>query len=333
MALPPIEVASEEHVDFPDSSGGKQIAGKSPVRIALTRLRHDKVAMTSTAVVVFFVLVGAGAPLWTKLAGVTLRAANSSSDIGFDTYPLVGPPDHGFDIHHPFGVAIGTGYDLFAEWVYGARTSLEVATASVVLATVMGILIGLVAGFSTGWLDKVISFVIDVFLTLPFLLVAFMVAAILVSRFASDPNSLGTWRFWTLILILGGFGWMGLARLIRGEILSLREREFIQAARVIGVPYRSILFKELLPNLLAPIVVSISLGLPAYVAAEAAFAYLGIGLTDRPSWGQTIAQSVNYFDSYGLWLWEPLLGVLAFVMALNLLGDAVRDAFDPKTRR
>jgi ABC-type dipeptide/oligopeptide/nickel transport system permease subunit len=116
-------------------------------------------------------------------------------------------------------------------------------------------------------------------------------------------------------------------------VFSLREREFVQAARVIGVPTRSVLFKELLPNLVAPIVVSISLSLPAYVTAEAGLAYLGIGLTGRPSWGQTINRAQGYFDSYPLYLWAPVVGIMALVLALNLLGDSIRDAFDPKTRR
>jgi peptide/nickel transport system permease protein len=126
---------------------------------------------------------------------------------------------------------------------------------------------------------------------------------------------------------------MGLARLIRGEVLALREREFIQAARVIGMPTRRVLFKELLPNLAAPIVVSTSLMLPAFVAAEAGLAYLGIGVTSRPSWGQTLLQAQTYFKNYPLYLFEPLLAIVALVLALNLLGDAIRDAMDPKTRR
>jgi peptide/nickel transport system permease protein len=193
--------------------------------------------------------------------------------------------------------------------------------------------VGLVAGFSRGWMDKVINFVIDVFLSLPFLIVALAIAPILVSRFGNQPQTLEAWQFISLLMVLSFFGWMLLARLVRGEVLSLREREFVQAARVIGVPTRRILFKELLPNLVAPIIVSISLGLPAFVAAEAGLAHLGIGATGQPSWGQTIDKAVPYFSTYPLYLYAPVVGVFLLVMALNLLGDAVRDAFDPKTRR
>ena len=126
---------------------------------------------------------------------------------------------------------------------------------------------------------------------------------------------------------------MGLTRLIRGEVFSLREREFVQSARVIGVPTRQILFKELLPNMLAPIIISISLGLPAFVSLEAGLAYLGVGSPAirpgaRPSTG-----AVGYFQSDPLFLWEPVLGITVLVVTLNLLGDSIRDAFDPKTRR
>jgi ABC-type dipeptide/oligopeptide/nickel transport system permease subunit len=172
-----------------------------------------------------------------------------------------------------------------------------------------------------------------VFLSLPFILVALALAPIIVSRFGTQPDRLETVQFVALLLVLSLFGWMTLARLIRGEVLSLREREFVQAARVIGVPTRSILFKELLPNLVAPIVVSISLGLPAFVTAEAGLAYLGIGVVGIPSWGQTVNRAVDFFNTYPLYLYAPVVGVFLLVMALNLLGDAVRDAFDPKTRR
>jgi peptide/nickel transport system permease protein len=182
-------------------------------------------------------------------------------------------------------------------------------------------------------MQTAISWFIDFFLSLPFILVALSLAPIIVSRFSTRPQLLSVAQLAALLLVLSLFGWMGLARLVRGEVLSLREREFIQAARVIGVPTRTILRKELLPNLIAPIIVSFSLGLPAFVSAEAGLAYLGIGLTNIPSWGQTINAAADYFDTYPLYLWAPVMGVLTLVLVLNLLGDSIRDAFDPKTRR
>ena len=117
-------------------------------------------------------------------------------------------------------------------------------------------------------------------------------------------------------------------------MLSLREREFIQAARAIGVPTRQILFRELLPNLTGQIIVFLSLAIPAYIAAEAGLSYLGIGLTEpTPSWGRTINAAIGYYETYPIFFWQPALAILVLVLALNLLGDSIRDAFDPKTRR
>jgi ABC-type dipeptide/oligopeptide/nickel transport system permease subunit len=331
MGISPTELV-EATSDEPEVRS-QDVAGRSPTQIAFDRLRHDKIAMVCFGIVVLFVLIAVFAPLLTDLFGVKLQSGDAVNDTKADTYPAFGPPDYPFTWRAPLGLEPRSGNDLLAEWFYGARTSLVVATISTAAATFLGIVIGLVAGFSRGWMDRVISFVIDVFLSLPFILVALATAPIIVTRFGNSPDRLETVQFIALLIVLSVFGWMTLARLIRGEVLSLREREFIQAARVIGVPTRRILFKELLPNLVAPIVVSISLGLPAFVTAEAGLAYLGIGVIGIPSWGQTVNRAVEFFNTYPLYLYAPVIGITVLVIALNLLGDAVRDAFDPKTRR
>jgi peptide/nickel transport system permease protein len=310
----------------------ENVAGRSPTRIALDRLRADKIALVCFFLVVFFLLVALFAPLLTKLFGVELGVGDPD-DLDMYNFPVYGPPDHGFTWRAPLGLEPNTGNDLLAEWFYGARTSIGVAVFATVASTFIGVVIGLLAGFSRGWLDKALTFVIDVFLSLPFLLVALALAPIIVLRFRENPAQLQVAQLASLLFVLSAFGWMTLARLIRGEVLSMREREFVQAARVIGVPTRRILFKELLPNLIAPIVVAISLGLPAYVTAEAALAFLGVGAAGFPSWGQTIVRAQAYYETYPLFLYAPVFGILILVIALNLLGDAVRDAFDPKTRR
>ena len=329
---------SGEAVVDPNSSVAKEISGKSPMQIALRRLVKDKVAVLCALVVLFFVLVAIFADLIAKAFGVdtvtvtaceVLECNFANDGVG---YPKAGPPFHGFDPEHPFGIAPRTGDDNLAQWIYGCRTSLLIAGSATLFASIVGIVIGLVAGFAGGVVDKILSFIIDFFLTIPFLLAALTIAPILAERFGTS-DSFETVQIMSLIGILSMFGWMTVARLIRGEVLSLREREFVHAARVIGMPTRRILFKELLPNLTAPIVISTSLMLPAFVAAEAGLAFLGIGVSGSPSWGQTIAKAVPYWSNYKLFLWEPLLGVVLLVLALNLLGDAVRDAFDPKTRR
>lgn len=319
-----------------DSTKAKAITGKSPMRIAMGRLARDKIAMVCAFVVLLFVLIavfaGAICSVFNVSTDTVLPSAYLDTLGGGLPLPEYGPPNGGFTIDHPFGIAPQSATDNLAFWVYGARTSLEISFTATVFASFFGILMGLVAGFVGGLVDKVISFVVDLFLTIPFLLAGLVIAPIINQNFNASDNYPRI-QFWALIVVLAGFGWMGVARLIRGEVLSLREREFVQAARVIGMPTRRILVKELLPNLAAPIVVSISLMLPTFVAAEAGFAYLGIGVTSGISWGQTINKATPFFETYPLYLWEPVIGIVALVLALNLLGDAIRDALDPKTRR
>jgi ABC-type dipeptide/oligopeptide/nickel transport system permease subunit len=311
----------------------KKIAGRSPNQIAFDRLRKDKVAIVCAAITLFFILVAVFCPLIARALGVNTDYPDAASTLRPDGYPLVGPPFGSFSWRHPLGLAPGSGTDNLAYWIYGCRTSLTIATTATVLTTVIGAAMGLVAGVSTGWVDRVITFIVDLFLAFPFLLGALTVAPIVISHYASSASALSRAQIISLIAVLTVLGWMGLTRLIRGSVLSLREREFIQAARVIGVPTRQIMFRELLPNMLAPIIVFISLSLPAFVSAEATLSFLGIGITGSPSWGQTIENASGYFETYPLYLWAPLLGVVVLVLALNLLGDAIRDAFDPKTRR
>jgi ABC-type dipeptide/oligopeptide/nickel transport system permease subunit len=313
---------------------GTVITGKSPTQIAFGRLRHDFIAMTCFVIVIFFVLIAVGAPLWCHLLGISTDTVQASERIDLvNGLPLKGPPNHGFDSAHPFGVAPGSGNDNLAWWMYGCRTSLFLAFIATVASTMIGVALGLIAGYAGGVVDSVIAFFTDIFLTFPFLLAALAISPIIADRFSTNIDLYEKLTFWTLVFILVIFGWMGMTRLIRGEVLSLREREFVKAARVMGVPTHRILIREILPNLIAPIVVSISLGLPGFVAAEAGLSYLGIGVQGQPSWGQTINSATKYWETYPLFLWEPVIGITVLVVSLNLLGDAIRDAFDPKTRR
>jgi ABC-type dipeptide/oligopeptide/nickel transport system permease subunit len=316
----------------------KAVAGRSPTQIAFERLRKDKLAVICAVVVLILLLMGLFAPVITNALHIYADASDPRSldptqVLESDGYPAIGPPFNGFTWEHPLGIAPGTAVDNLAVLLYGLRTSLGVAFAATVFSTLIGVTLGLIAGFSRGWLDRVLSFVIDLLLSFPFILGALSMTPILISRFGNDLSSLARAQVIALISILVVFGWMGLARLIRGQVLSLREREFVQAAQVIGVPTRRILFKELLPNLVAPIVVATSLAMPGYVAAEAGLSFLGLGLTGVPSLGRTIDDATSYYDLYPLYLWTPVVAVALLVLALNMLGDSVRDAFDPRTRR
>jgi len=327
---------SDEALPGDDPSAKKrQVSGKSPLRIAAGRLRQDKVAMVCLTIVLIFGLIAIFAGTIAGWFNVTTTPGNPARDLDFlnGGMPYKGPPNGGFDMDHPFGIAPKTATDNLATWLYGCRTSMLIATSATVAASLVGIVLGLIGGFVGGVVDKVISFLTDLFLTLPFLLMALVIAPILNERFALKPDVYQEAQVLSLIGILAAFGWMGVARLVRGEVLSLREREFILSSQVIGMSTARIMFKELLPNLVAPIVVAISLMLPAFIAAEAGLAFLGVGITQGSSWGQTILLASGYFELYPLYLWEPLLGIVVLVLALNLLGDAIRDAVDPKTRR
>ncbi|AKU18918.1 peptide ABC transporter permease [Luteipulveratus mongoliensis] len=308
--------------------------GRSPTQIALERLRKDKFAMASVAVIVLFILVGVFAPVLTSLVGVNDQADNSTLD--FNGLPLFQ-----YSSAHPFGVESGTGYDLFYKWAYGARPSLIIGIVAAALTVLVGAALGLISGFLGGWVDRVINWFVDFILSLPFILMVIALVPILINRFG-NPDSLGfvppekqaNIRFGAIIFVLVLFSWPTVARLVRGEVLSLREREFVQAARSLGMPTSRIIRKELLPNLLGPILVNLSVLIPAFISVEAALSYLGVGLQPPiNSWGQTISAGSAQFDTYPLWMWVPAISVSLLVLALSLFGDAVSDAFNPQTRR
>ncbi len=309
-------------------------AGRSPSQIAWDRLKSDKVAIGSLVIVVFFVLVAIFAPLLVALEGEELNKYHPELISAANTYPIIGATPQ-----HWFGVEPRTGRDLFAVWAWGARPSLIIGFTAATFSTLLGIAIGLTAGYLGGVVDKIITWIIDVLLSLPFLLMVLALVPVIQSRFTKPGEVLTAEqtsgiRFWVLIAILVFFGWIGLARLIRGEVLSLREREFVQAAKVIGVPTRQILFREILPNLVGPIIVSASIAVPAYISSEAALSYLGAGLVEpTPSWGRTVSNAQNSYARYPLFLWPPVASIALIVLALSLLGEAIRDAFDPNTRR
>lgn len=311
------------------------VRGTSPARMAIQQLWRDKVAVVCACVTLLLMLLAVLAPVITRIFGVTTGANSPGTNLDPLTgnLPRFGPPLYGFTWSHPLGISPINASDNLAELLYGLRTDLAIAVVATIFTMLIGTVLGLVSGFSRGAADRVITFLTDTFLCFPFILGALALAPIIAGRFADQPTLLAWAQIISLVIILVIFGWMGLARLFRGYVITLREQEFVQAAQVIGVPTRRILFKELLPNLVAPLVVSVSLSLPSYVGAEAGLSFLGIGITGAPSLGQMISNAAPYFQSYPLFLYVPV-GVLAvLVLSLNLLGDAVRDAFDPRTRR
>lgn len=313
-------------------------SGRSPGQVAWDRLKKDKVAVVCAAIVAFFILIAVFAPFLTSLQSVDpvtgLKA--DPSTVHTELVDLNGYPTVGMSSAHWLGVEMRLGRDLFARWSYGARPSLIIGFTAAIFTTIIGVVLGLLSGYLGGIVDKVIQWLTDFFLSLPLLLLVLAIVPIVQLRFGTDLSAEETSsiRFWVIIAILVTFGWMGLCRLVRGEVKSLREREFVQAARAIGVPTRQILFKEILPNLVGPIIVSASIAVPAYITFEATLSYLGAGLIEpTASWGRTISDAQTYYQSYPLFFWPPVLSLSILVLALALLGDAIRDAFDPTTRR
>ncbi len=307
--------------------------GLSLRQLAWRRLKRDKAAMFAMWLLVVIFLTALLAPVITALLGVNpydfdltvLDPAQGSLPAG---------PWGGASLDHPLGVEPLTGRDLLARLLYGARVSLFIACTSVVLIALVGTTIGIIAGYKGGWIDTIIGRTTDLLLAFPFLLMALALGPVLTQRLTAMGVSEELSRMLYLIVVFTFFGWPYLARLIRGQVLSLREREFVEAAVANGAPTRRILFREVLPNLWAPIIVYVTISLPTLIAAEAALAYLGVGIVEpTPSWGKMLADSVRYFAVVPTYLFIPGTALFIVVYAFNVFGDAVRDALDPRTGR
>ena len=330
MAVP-IDVATGPGGPEPTPApavAGKAIEGRSLGQIAWMRLRQDKVAMAGGIVVIFLILVAIFGPY---IVQNPLTYHENLIDPTFSRpYGTLG----GISAAHPFGVEPITGRDLLARIVNGARVSLVIAFLSTALAVGIGMVMGVVAGFFGGWVDSVIARAMDIFLAFPLLVFAIaLVGVVPSSAFGLSGNSL---RIGLLIFVIGFFAWPYMGRIIRGQTLSLREREFVDAARSLGARGPYILFRELLPNLVGPILVYSTLLIPTNILFEAALSYLGVGIIPpTPSWGGMISDAVNngIYSVDPMYMIIPGLAIFITVMAFNLFGDGLRDALDPKSSR
>lgn len=304
----------------------KAIQGRSLGQIAWMRLRRDKVAMAGGAVVILLILLAAVGPFFVQNPDVYHPNLINS------TFSRPNGPFGGVSLAHPLGVEPQTGRDMLSRVVIGARYSLLIGFLATVLAVVIGVVMGLVAGYFGGWVDSVIARLMDIFLAFPLLVFAIaLVGVIPGSAFGLSGNTL---RVALLIFIIGFFAWPYIGRIIRGQTLSLREREFVDAARVLGARGPYILFRELLPNLMGPILVYSTLLIPTNILFEAALDYLGVGLVPpTPSWGQmlsnAVAQGFYYVDP--MYMVIPGVAIFITVLAFNLFGDGLRDALDPRS--
>jgi len=315
MSLDPTSLGGlvEAEETGPAAPERKAIEGRSPWLLGWQRLRRDRVAMISLVVVVLIILMAIFAPLATWLTG---HPPN-------EQYRQIGLTPDGLPKGPTSQFWLGTddlGRDIFVRIAYGARVSLLVGVVSTGIAVAIGVIVGLAAGFFGGLVDTVLARLVDVILCVPFLLVAIALVSI------TGPSLSIT------IFVIGFFSWASVARIVRGQVLSLREREFVEAARSLGASDSRIMFVDILPNVLAPVIVYTTLLIPVVIVVEATLAFLGLGLPPPTAdWGGMLSDAQNYYTTAWWYLLCPGAALLITTLAFNLFGDGVRDAFDPRS--
>lgn len=317
------------------ADGAVAIKGRSPWEIVRSRLRRDKVSMVALVVSILFILLGIASPFLAKLGVLKPDLFHPELVQGLGSVPE--GFGGGISLSHPLGVEPGTGRDLMSRIITGLTTSLIVAVCATVFSVVVGTLLGIVAGFAGGVVDWFISRFMDLVLSFPSTLMLLSLQSVLVplvGKVIGQPGTAAITKIVFMIVVLGFFGFPFFARVIRGQVLSLREREFVEAARSLGAKRGRIYFKELLPHLWAPLLVYTTLVMPANISAEAALGYLGVGINPpTASLGAILSDSVNYTQADFAYFLFPGLTVFILVLAFNLLGDGLRDALDPKAGR
>jgi peptide/nickel transport system permease protein len=333
---PPVAVDGEPGPQT--EPGAAELAGRSPGQMMWIRYKRDRTGVISACVVGFFFLIGLLAPLISKLYGKNPYTvyADERPEL-FDSAGVPVQPNGGISGEFWFGLEPGNGYDVFTKLLYGIRTSLMISVAVTVAVVVTGILLGVAAGYLGGRADFAIGRLIDFLLAFPAQLFFIASMPVVVSLFVSPRDETPTYvRVVALILVQWFLGWMSLARILRGTSLALREREFIEAAKVSGASPWWIIRKEVLPNVVTPLLVQSTYLLPGFVTAEAGLSYLGVGIVEpTPDWGQMFAKASTELVMQNdiTYMFFPGISMIVFVVAFNLLGDSVRDAFDPKTAR
>ena len=315
MSMPELRSAGTSEVlnETGEAAVSTKIEGRSPWRLAYERLRKDRAAKIALATILVIVLLAILAPVFAKILG---HSPNQQFiDIGQNANGGPVPPSGTF--------WLGTdnnGRDLFIRILYGARISLLVGVLATGISVVLGVLFGLTAGYIGGFVDTVIARFIDVMLSIPFLILAISIAYI------SGPS------LWLVIGIIGVLSFTYPARIVRGQVISIKSREFIEAARALGAGPWRIMFIDLLPNVMAQVIVYATLLIPLAIVAEASLSFLGVGVPPPTAdWGSMISDATGWYQ-YGYWwfLFFPCLALLITTLAFNIFGDSVRDALDPR---
>jgi peptide/nickel transport system permease protein len=295
---------------------GSPVQGRTQWQLTWMRLRSDRVSMIALAVILIMVILAIAAPAIAALTGHDVNTAYPVQGENLDGNP-VPPGTNGFLLGTD-----STGRDLLVRIVYGARISLFVGIVTTLVATVLGVTVGLIAGYFGGIIDTVLARFTDAVLAFPYIVLALALAAVF------GPSL-------TIILVMiTFFSWAGIARIVRGQTLSIKEKEYIEAARSLGAgPFR-IMFFDILPNLLAPVLVVATLYIPNAVVFESTLSYLGLGIqAPTPSWGNMLSDAQNFYQVAWWYLVFPAVALLITTLAFNLLGDGIRDAMDPRTER
>jgi peptide/nickel transport system permease protein len=304
---------------------GADIAARSPLQLFWRRFRRDRVAIVSLGFIVLLIVLAIAAPLVVKILGLpgpNVQNPNATDQFGSPLGPSSG---------HPFGVD-QLGEDVMSRVIYGTRVSLEVGIVGTLISTTIGVAVGVLAGFYRGWVDTLLSRFIDIVLSIPILLLGLGIGAACGVR--GCVSGLIQPGLGVIIFLIALATWPYTARIVRGLVLSLREREFVQASRALGASNTRIMFREILPNLVAPVIVYGSLLIPVNILIEAALSYLGVGITPpTASWGQMIAQATPIFNTAWWYMTFPGVALLLTVLAFNLLGDGLQDALNPRTAR
>jgi peptide/nickel transport system permease protein len=340
----PTEAALDPTADPAGAEGGPasgsknaELVGRSPGQLAWIRIKRDKIAIICAVIVALFFVVAYSAPLIAKLYGKNPYTPYGLTDPNLTD--ATGMPLGSFGgISSQFWLGIepgGLGRDVFTLLIYGMRTTLTISVLATILSTVIGVGLGLAQGYLGGKADYWLGRISDLLMAFPQQLFFIAFTPVVIALFYPPGNAVPTWfRGLALIVVQVALGWMGLGRLLRGMTLSLREREFIEAAKIAGASPWRIIRKELMPNLGTTILVQTTLSLSGFVTTEAGLSFLGVGMVDpTPDWGRLFQDAAPYYQTDLVFLLVPGLSLMIFTIAFNLLGDSVRDALDPKTAR